>query len=67
MAMGWGWNPSEGSGLAGFGDVINPECEIPYSDLPHFPPPSVEGHPGRLILGHVEKHLVHWPVTQFND
>jgi len=47
-----------GSGLASFGEAIDVRDEIFYSDLPHFPPPTVEGHPGKLILGHIGKHPV---------
>jgi purine-nucleoside phosphorylase len=42
-----------GSGLGTFIDQIEVEVEIPYSDIPHFLPTSVEGHVGRLILGKV--------------
>jgi len=47
-----------GSGLAAFGEAIDISYEISYSDLPHFPPPSVEGHPGRLLLGQVGEYSV---------
>jgi len=40
-----------GSGLGNLVDEIAIEKEIPYSDLPHFPVSTVEGHHGRLILG----------------
>ncbi len=40
-----------GSGLAAFGDKIETICEIPYDEIPNFSPPSVEGHPGKLIFG----------------
>lgn len=42
-----------GSGLGTFIDQIEVEAEIPYSDIPHFLPTSVEGHVGRLIVGKV--------------
>jgi purine-nucleoside phosphorylase len=42
-----------GSGLAGFAKDVKTEAVIPYKDIPHFFPPSVEGHPGQMILGHV--------------
>src|SRR5690606_2928849 len=33
---------------------VHTDAVIPYKDIPHFSPPSVEGHPGQMILGHVE-------------
>lgn len=44
-----------GSGLSGFVKGVTVDTAIPYSDIPHFAPSSVEGHPGNLILGHVDK------------
>jgi purine-nucleoside phosphorylase len=40
-----------GSGLGNFSREISIDLEIPYSDIPHFPVSTVEGHSGRLILG----------------
>ena len=40
-----------GSGLGSFTNEINIEKEIPYSDIPHFPVSTVEGHSGKLIFG----------------
>ena len=42
-----------GSGLGGFVDRVQVDCQIPYDEIPHFMAPSVEGHKGRLILGHL--------------
>ena len=42
-----------GSGLAAFGSSIDVECEISFNDLPHFPHPTVDGHPGKLLLGNL--------------
>ena len=42
-----------GSGLGGFVDEVAAVAEIPYADLPGFPRPTVGGHAGRLVLGHV--------------
>ena len=47
-----------GSGLASFGNTIEVDAEILFADLPHFPPPTVEGHPGKLILGKVDDQPV---------
>jgi purine-nucleoside phosphorylase len=43
-----------GSGLGNFINEIKIEKEIPYSDIPHFPLSTVEGHKGKLIFGVVE-------------
>lgn len=43
-----------GSGLGSFVNNVDVETAIPYTDIPGFIPPSVEGHKGRLILGHVK-------------
>jgi purine-nucleoside phosphorylase len=40
-----------GSGLGSFTKEIKAEVEIPYSDIPHFPVSTVEGHSGKLIFG----------------
>lgn len=40
-----------GSGLGSFTKEINAEFEIAYSDIPHFPISTVEGHSGKLIFG----------------
>lgn len=44
-----------GSGLGAFVKHVQVECAIAYSEIPHFSPPTVDGHQGRLILGHVGK------------
>ena len=40
-----------GSGLGSFTSEIVVEKEILYSDIPHFPISTVEGHSGKLIFG----------------
>ncbi|MEO6452659.1 MAG: purine-nucleoside phosphorylase [Ginsengibacter sp.] len=40
-----------GSGLGKFIEEINIEAQIPYTDIPHFPVSTVEGHSGKLIFG----------------
>jgi xanthosine phosphorylase len=40
-----------GSGLGGFADRLESRAIIPYTDLPGFPTPSIEGHAGRLVVG----------------
>ncbi len=42
-----------GSGLGGFVEEVAAIATIPYADLPGFPQPTVGGHAGRLVLGHV--------------
>jgi purine-nucleoside phosphorylase len=42
-----------GSGLGSFAKEINVDIAISYADIPHFMPPTVEGHSGKLILGHM--------------
>ncbi|WP_109697633.1 purine-nucleoside phosphorylase [Chitinophaga deserti] len=40
-----------GSGLGNLAGEITDKTEIPYDHIPHFPPATVEGHSGKLILG----------------
>jgi purine-nucleoside phosphorylase len=40
-----------GSGLGSFTNEIKVEFGIDYSDIPHFPLSTVDGHTGRLIFG----------------
>jgi purine-nucleoside phosphorylase len=40
-----------GSGLSGFASRVKVDVEIPFQDIPHFAVSSVEGHPGRLLMG----------------
>ncbi|MGI8634047.1 MAG: purine-nucleoside phosphorylase [Segetibacter sp.] len=40
-----------GSGLGNFIAEMKVEKEISYSDIPHFPVSTVEGHSGRLVFG----------------
>ena len=42
-----------GSGLGAFVKNIQVETTIPYEQIPHFAPPTVDGHSGRLVLGHL--------------
>jgi purine-nucleoside phosphorylase len=43
-----------GSGLGSFAKQVNIDVELPYKDIPHFMPPTVDGHHGKLILGTVK-------------
>ena len=42
-----------GSGLGSFVSEIQVETKIPYSEIPHFLPTSIEGHTGALLMGTV--------------
>jgi purine-nucleoside phosphorylase len=43
-----------GSGLAGLADEVQDAVSISYAEIPHFPVSTVEGHPGELVMGHLE-------------
>lgn len=43
-----------GSGLGHFVQHMNVEASFPFSQIPHFIPPTVDGHSGNLILGTVD-------------
>lgn len=47
-----------GSGLGAFVRELKVETTIPFRDIPHFIPPTVEGHQGNLIFGKIGKHDV---------
>lgn len=40
-----------GSGLGVVADAVASDAIIPYTSIPHIPPPSVLGHAGELVLG----------------
>ena len=42
-----------GSGLGNFANRVEDPTTIPYSEIPHWPQSTVEGHAGKLILGTV--------------
>jgi purine-nucleoside phosphorylase len=42
-----------GSGLGAFATHVESPTTIPYSEIPHFPTSTVEGHAGQLVLGHI--------------
>jgi purine-nucleoside phosphorylase len=47
-----------GSGWGGLTDHITQAVQIPYTDLPGFPPPTVAGHSGTLWLGYIGAQAV---------
>ncbi len=40
-----------GSGLGDAAEAISESVNIPYSEIPHFPESTVQGHSGRIIAG----------------
>lgn len=40
-----------GSGLGAFAKEVSAVAEIPFKDIPHFCPVTVEGHSGKLVIG----------------
>ena len=42
-----------GSGLSSLTTEVHDAAVIPYQEIPHFVPSTVEGHPGELVLGHL--------------
>ena len=47
-----------GSGLGKLADSIESPVNIPFSEIPHFPVSTVDGHDGRLIFGILEGKAV---------
>jgi len=43
-----------GSGLGAFVSEAQDPDVVPYSEIPHFPQCTVEGHMGRLVIGRLE-------------
>ena len=44
-----------GSGLSALVSEVEVDVSIPFSDIPHFPTPTVDGHTGAMIIGHIHK------------
>jgi len=40
-----------GSGLGAAAETVNDPVIVPYSEIPHFPQSTVEGHSGRMVAG----------------
>ena len=40
-----------GSGLGGFADELSERIEIPYAEIPGWPPSTAVGHAGKLVYG----------------
>ncbi|MGO9638707.1 MAG: purine-nucleoside phosphorylase [Terracidiphilus sp.] len=44
-----------GSGLSAVADVVTEPVVVPYTQIPHFPQSTVEGHSGRIVAGLLNK------------
>jgi purine-nucleoside phosphorylase len=40
-----------GSGLGGLAEDVKSPVSIPYSEIPHWPVSTIQGHAGRLVVG----------------
>lgn len=40
-----------GTGLGDLADAMDVDAAVPYADIPHFVPSTVEGHKGNFVLG----------------
>lgn len=47
-----------GSGLGVFADALEGARELSYTDIPHFPAPTVVGHAGRCVFGRLGDRTV---------
>jgi purine-nucleoside phosphorylase len=43
-----------GSGLGAYADCFEDRTVVPFGGLPHFPPSTVPGHSGNLVIGKAE-------------
>lgn len=42
-----------GSGLGAVANRVTEKVTVPYSEIPHFPQSTVEGHSGRIVAGRI--------------
>jgi purine-nucleoside phosphorylase len=47
-----------GSGLGDLAESVSPADYIHYSDIPHWPVSTIQGHKGRLVIGNLESKPV---------
>jgi purine-nucleoside phosphorylase len=47
-----------GTGLGAVAESVQNAVIIPYHDLPDWPPATVQGHAGRLVIGDLEKQPI---------
>ena len=43
-----------GSGLSALAEGLTDTVAIPYDRVPHFPAPTVAGHPGNVVVGKLD-------------
>ncbi|KXS14058.1 hypothetical protein M427DRAFT_33478 [Gonapodya prolifera JEL478] len=58
-----------GSGLRGLVDSVDKErvkVVIPYKDIPHFATSTVRGHPGNLVLAHLNAIPTTFMISRFH-
>lgn len=55
-----------GTGLGGLTDIIHPEAEIPYEDIPFFSVSTVSSHAGKLVFGKAGGKLVMMMAGRFH-
>jgi purine-nucleoside phosphorylase len=46
-----------GSGLGRYVERLDNAVEIPYKDIPHFLPTSIDGHAGKLFVGYIKNKI----------
>lgn len=61
-----------GSGLGGLAGAIDATLDVPFADVPGFPPPGVQGHAGRVVAGslagvHVLAFAGRWHLYEGHD
>jgi purine-nucleoside phosphorylase len=42
-----------GSGLGAVANRVTEKIQVPYSEIPHFPQSTVDGHSGRIVAGRI--------------
>ena len=47
-----------GTGLGDLAESVHPAVIIPYSEIPHWPKSTIQGHKGRLVIGDLEGKAV---------
>ena len=48
-----------GSGLGALADCLKEPLSLSYTDIPHFPAPTIPGHSGKLICGKIGEKIVY--------
>jgi purine-nucleoside phosphorylase len=55
-----------GSGLGDLANAVEAELEIPYTEIPHFPKSTVQGHAGKLIFGKLNGKYIMMMAGRFH-